>query len=258
MTLLGPEVLFTLFGVKVTNTLITTIFTDLLLLLLVYHVKKNVSVYPKKLQTIFEVVVEYGYSLTEQIAGTRAKSIFPWFASFFIFILFSNLTGLIPGVGTIGLFHHTDHKEFFTPILRPATSDFNTTFALATISLIATHSLAIKYNGVVEYLKRFFSLNPIILFVGILEIVSEFTKLFSLSFRLFGNIFAGEMVLHTISSLFAFIAPIPFLLLEIIVAFVQALVFSMLTMVFMSILTTPHEETLPSSAGAGRKEVSTR
>ena len=81
-----------------------------------------------------------------------------------------------------------------------------------------------------------------LLFVGILELVSEVTKLFSLSFRLFGNIFAGEVVLHTISSLFAFVAPIPFLLLEGIVAFVQALVFAMLTMVFMSILTTPHEE----------------
>ena len=84
------------------------------------------------------------------------------------------------------------------------------------------------------------SFNPILLFVGILELVSEFTKLISLSFRLFGNIYAGEVVLVTISSLAAFIAPIPFLLLESIVALVQALVFAMLTMVFMSILIKPH------------------
>ena len=85
-------------------------------------------------------------------------------------------------------------------------------------------------------------MNPIFLFVGILELVSEVTKVISLSFRLFGNIYAGEVVLHTISSLFAFVAPIPFLLLESIVALVQALVFSMLTMVFMTILITPHSE----------------
>ena len=100
----------------------------------------------------------------------------------------------------------------------------------------------IKYVGIKDYLKRFFSFNPVFLFVGILELVGEFTKLFSLSFRLFGNIFAGEVVLSTISSLFAFIVPIPFLLLETIVALVQALVFAMLTMAFMSILTTPHSE----------------
>src|SRR3990167_2422887 len=148
----------------------------------------------------------------------------------------------VPGFGTIGFFQEEHGKEVFIPILRAVTSDFNATFALAIISLVATHILSIKYNGIFSYLKRFFSLNPIFLFVGILELVSEVTKVISLSFRLFGNIYAGEVVLHTISSLFAFVAPIPFLLLESIVALVQALVFSMLTMVFMTILITPHSE----------------
>lgn len=135
------------------------------------------------------------------------------------------------------------HKEtHFVPLLRGMTSDFNVTLALATISVIATHIIAVRTTGFRSYISRFISLNPILLFVGILELVSEFTKLFSLSFRLFGNIYAGEVVLTTISGLFAFLAPIPFLLLELIVAVVQALVFSMLTMVFMSILATPHGE----------------
>jgi len=102
--------------------------------------------------------------------------------------------------------------------------------------------LSIKKLGFKEYLGRFFSINPILLFVGVLEIVSEFTKIISLSFRLFGNIFAGEVVLGTISKLFAFVFPVPFIFLEIIVGLVQALVFSMLTMAFMSVLMTSHHE----------------
>lgn len=239
MNLLEPEIISHIFGFKITNTLIATLLTDLILVLIVYFINKNISTLPNKLQNIFEMIIETFYDLTKQITGDRAKSIFPWFASFFIFILFANLLGLVPGIGTFGLF---EEGNKFVPLIRAATSDFNTTLALATISLIATHALSIKYIGIKDYLKRFFSLNPIFLFVGFLELIGELTKLFSLSFRLFGNVFAGEIVLSTISSMFAFIAPIPFLLLELIVAFVQALVFAMLTMVFMGILTTPHSE----------------
>ncbi|MDP2673227.1 MAG: F0F1 ATP synthase subunit A, partial [Nanoarchaeota archaeon] len=96
--------------------------------------------------------------------------------------------------------------------------------------------------GFSEYISKFISFNPINLFIGGLEIISEITKVISLSFRLFGNIFAGEIVLSTVSSLFAFIFPLPFMFLEIIVGLVQALVFAMLTMAFMAILTTSHNE----------------
>jgi F-type H+-transporting ATPase subunit a len=186
--------------------------------------------------------MEYFYSLTEQLAGDRAVRIFPWVMSFFLFILASNLLALLPGFGSIGFYRTIDGQPGLIPLFHAAMSDFNTTFALAVISLAATHALSIKYTGIVNYIKRFFSFNPIYLFVGILELVSEITKLFSLSFRLFGNILAGEVVLKTISSLFAFVAPVPFLFLETIVAVVQALIFAMLTMVFMSILTQPHLE----------------
>ena len=242
MESLKSELIFNFLGFGVTNTIIATLFTDLILVSLVFFISKNITRIPGALQGITEIAIDYFHSLTEQVAGKNTKKIFPWFASFFIAIFFTNLLGLLPGFGTIGFFKEAEgHKEFI-PVLRAATSDFNTTFALATVSVIATHAISINTIGIKEYLSKYFSLNPIYLFVGILELVSEFTKLFSLSFRLFGNIFAGEVVLATISSLFAFIAPIPFLLLEIIVALVQALVFSMLTMVFMSILATPHGE----------------
>ncbi|KKQ96424.1 MAG: ATP synthase F0 subunit A [Candidatus Levybacteria bacterium RIFCSPHIGHO2_02_FULL_39_36] len=239
---IAPEVIFNINGLKVTNSILATLLVDFVLISIIYKIRADLSPVPGKLQTIVESVISYFYSLTEQISGKFVDVIFPWFASFFIFIFASNIIGLLPGFGTIGFFQEEHGKEVFIPILRAVTSDFNATFALAIISLVATHILSIKYNGIFSYLKRFFSLNPIFLFVGILELVSEVTKVISLSFRLFGNIYAGEVVLHTISSLFAFVAPIPFLLLESIVALVQALVFSMLTMVFMTILITPHSE----------------
>lgn len=240
MVTLEPEVIANFSGLRITNTLLATFLVDFVLLALVYFVFKKVSLVPGKLQSVIELSLSYFYDLTDQIAPKFKNSIFPWFASFFLVIFTLNIVGLLPGFGTIGFFHEEHGKKVLTPLLRAATSDFNTTFALASISLVATHVLAIKYNGIAGYLKKFFSINPIYLFVGVLELISEFTKLFSLSFRLFGNIYAGEVVLVTISSLFAYIAPIPFLLLESIVAIVQALVFAMLTMVFMSILITPH------------------
>lgn len=133
----------------------------------------------------------------------------------------------------------TEHAAF-TPLLRGATSDINVTLALAVTSVIATHILSIQLTGIKDYLSRWFSFNPIFLYVGILELVAEVTKIISLSFRLFGNIFAGESALHAISAILAFFAPIPFILLESIVSVVQALVFSMLTLAFMAVLTTPH------------------
>jgi F-type H+-transporting ATPase subunit a len=241
MAKLEPEIIFNFFGFGITNTLLATFLTDLVLIAAIIAIKKNISIYPGKLQLIAEEIIGYLYNLTSQVCGgysRRVESIFPWFASFFIFIFSANLLGLLPGFGTLGIF---ENEHGFIPVLRAATSDFNTTFALAIVSLVATHFLSVKYLGIKEYLQRFISLNPAYLFVGIMEAVSEIVKIFSLSFRLFGNIFAGEVVLSTISSLFAFVAPIPFLLLELIVAFVQAFIFAILTMAFMSILTTAHQ-----------------
>lgn len=140
------------------------------------------------------------------------------------------------------------HEATFAPLIRGATSDINVTLALATISAVATHIMSIRFTGIKDYMSRWFSFNPINLYVGLLELISEITKVISLSFRLFGNIFAGEVTLHTISALSAFIAPIPFLLLESIVSLVQALVFSILTLVFMAMLSTPHHVHAESEA----------
>lgn len=235
------ELITTLFNFPVTNTIIHTLIVDLIIIISIIIINKNLKIIPGFFQSIVESGVESFYSLTESVAGVKAKKIFPYVMTFFIFILISNWTALLPGFGTIGIFHEKNHHVELIPILRATTSDLNTTLALALVSAVATHALSINILGIKEYASRFFSLNPIYLFVGLLEIVSEITKVVSLSFRLFGNIFAGEVVLITISTLFAFVFPIPFIMLEIIVGLVQALVFAMLTMAFMAILTTSHE-----------------
>lgn len=237
---LVAESIFHIGSFPITNAILDTLFVDFVLLVLVVVLRKNLSLIPNLFQNIVEFVIKTFYDLTESIAQERAKKIFPFFMSFFIFILIANWSELIPGFSSVGVFHFKDHEKELIPFFRSATSDLNTTLALAIISVFATHILSIRTLGLKEYLSRFFSLNPINLFVGLLEIVSEFTKIVSLSFRLFGNIFAGAVLLTVISGFFALIAPLPFLLLEIIVGLVQALIFAMLTMAFMSILTMPH------------------
>ena len=223
---------------SVTNSFLDTLLVDTFLIGLIVAVNKKITLIPGLFQNFIEMVIETFYSLTESVANERAVKIFPFFASFFLFILIANWSGLIPGFSSVGFYE--DHK--LVPIFRAATSDFNVTFGLAIVSAVATHILSLRTIGIKGYLSRYFSINPIYLFVGFLEIISEVTKVISLSFRLFGNIFAGEVVLGTVSAIFAFVFPLPFLMLEVIVGLIQALVFSMLTMAFMSILTTPHHE----------------
>ncbi len=239
MVSFAPEIILQVGKLPITNTLLHTLFVDTLLIGGTFYLNKKLALIPTNFfQNAIESVIETFYNLTESVASHAASRIFPYFMSFFLFILVANWSSLIPGVGTIGV---KEHGEFI-PLLRGTTSDLNTTLALALTSAIATHILSINIIGIKDYLSRYFSLNPINLFIGILEIISEITKVISLSFRLFGNIFAGEVVLVTVSSMFAFIFPLPFLLLEVIVGIVQALVFSMLTMVFMAILTTSHKQ----------------
>lgn len=240
MVSFSSETIFFIGTFPVTNTLLNTFLVDIALIGGSIFITRRINIVPSFLQNSVEAIIETFYGLTESVAFNQAHKIFPYFMSFFIFILFINWSGLIPGVGTIGFFELHDNKKELIPLIRSATSDINTTLALALISAVATHILSIKTIGVKDYLTRYFSFNPINLFIGVLEIISEITKVISLSFRLFGNIFAGEIVLLTVSTIFAFLFPVPFLLLEFIVGLVQALVFSMLTMAFMAILTTPH------------------
>ncbi len=240
---LAPEILGYFKGFPITNTLITSWLVMAVLIILAFIVGFRVKLVPTSgLQSVFEIIIEGGYDIAEGLAHSKTKIFFPVVMTFFLYIWAGNLLGLLPGFSTIG-FNVSEHgKQVFIPLLRSVNSDLNMTLGLALFSAILTHAFSLYYLGIVNYLKRWFTLNPIFLFVGILELVGEVTKVVSLSFRLFGNIFAGEVVLATVSSIFAFVVPLPFYFLEIIVGFVQAAVFMMLTLVFMVLLTEKHGE----------------
>lgn len=242
MVELAAPTLFKIGWFPITNTFLDTILIDILLITGLFFLNKHLKEIPGMFQNLIEVIVETFYGLAESVAGKNVGQIFPYFISFFTFILLANWLGLFPGFGTIGFYEIIDGHKQFIPLLRAAPSDINVTLSLALIATVATHVMAVRTIGWKQYLSRYFSLNPIFLFVGLLEILSVFTNIISLSFRLFGNILAGEVVLTTVSNMFAFFLPLPFMSLEIIVGLVQALVFAMLTMAFMSILATPHNE----------------
>ena len=242
MVSFASETIFSLGQINITNTVLNTVLVDAILIIGAVFLSKRLKKIPSLFQNAIETIIETFYNLIESVAANRAEKIFPYVMSFFLFILVANWSALVPGVGSIGFFEqHGEHEKQLIPFLRATTSELNTTLALALVSAFATHMISINTIGIKQYLGRFISLNPINLFVGILEIISEITKVVSLSFRLFGNIFAGEVVLVTVSSIFAILFPVPFLMLEIVVGLVQALVFSLLTMAFMAILSTPHK-----------------
>ncbi|MBI2017878.1 F0F1 ATP synthase subunit A [Candidatus Daviesbacteria bacterium] len=236
---LAPEVLGFYNTFPITNTLLVSWIVMVVLIVISLLTTWKIRAVPYILQNFFEAIIETGYKTVEDLAGSqKAKVFFPICFTFFLYIITANWLGLFPGFATITYKHQ--------PLLRSINSDLNMTLALALISAFLTHAFAVRYLGPVGYLKRWFSLQlfPVFLFVGFLEIISEFTKVVSLSFRLFGNIFAGEVVLTTVSGISkfsAFLVPLPFYLLEIVVGFVQAAVFMMLTLVFMVLLSEKHE-----------------
>jgi len=239
---LAAETVFHLGPIPVTNSMLMSLFAALLLILLVYLLQKL----PKTslFYNFFEMVIEWFYNLAIQILGEekKVKKIFPIAATLFLFIITNNWLGLLPGVGTIGFWHQRGEEKLLVPLLRSGNADLNSTLGLAISAIFIIHYLAAKEAGVFNHLKKFFNLKGIFSFVGILELFSELSKILSFSFRLFGNIFAGEVLLMVVSFLIPFFAPLPFLGLEIFVGFIQALVFTTLTLVFYGMATSHQEE----------------
>jgi F-type H+-transporting ATPase subunit a len=223
----------------ITNTLLSSLIVLLILTGVGYVATRRMSLVPSGWQNAVELVLEMLYNLCESIVGDsrRARMFFPWVASFFLYIIVANYVGLLPGVGTIGYMAH-DH---LVPFLRSAASDLNMTLALSVLSVLLAHYYSLRVLGLGGYLAVWLNINPALLFSGVLEFFLEFTKVASLAFRLFGNIFAGETVMEVVSTTISpYLVPLPFTALELIVGFVQALVFAMLTLASLMILTTSH------------------
>ncbi len=246
----------------VTNSLLNSWLAVLLLVISAVMVGRKVRRIPRGIQNIAEMVVESALKLADNVTNERAKTlkIFPYVFSVFLFVLVNNWLGLIPGIGSIGFLELQGTTALFVPLFRGATADLNTTLALALFAVFAANIFGIISVGTWNYFNKFVNVkaltqipgrmtkeptvalvNPITFFVGLIEIIGEIAKVASLSFRLFGNVFAGEVLLSALSAIFAFGLPIPFMFLEIIVGIVQALIFAMLTLVYFTVASESHD-----------------
>lgn len=261
-TTLFAEPVFQIGKFTITNSLINSWIAVLVLVIVFIAIGKKIKKIPKGLQNIFEIILEQALKLADSITGERKKSekFLPICLALFLFILINNWLGLFPGMGTIGFIESEGTHKVFIPLFRGATADLNTTLALALFAIVASHTMGTLTVGIWKHFNKFINLhafleipkkikkdvtiilvNPIKAFVGIVEIVGEMAKVASLSFRLFGNIFAGEVLLAAMMAIFAYFTPIPFMFLEIIVGLIQALIFALLALVFITIATAEGE-----------------
>ena len=281
---LAAEEVARLGPLKITNTLLASWVTMLVLIVIAFLGTRRMEMVPRGLQNVIEFVIESLYSFLRSILGERTGLAFPTIATLFLFILVSNWMGLLPGYLSITITRAAEHghEAHAVHLLRSAATDLNTTLALAIGSVLMTQVYGIAVAGFPGYLLRFIKVERFAAFVhglngkgprqglgslfygfidliiGVLELFDEMTKVLSFSFRLFGNVFAGEVLLGVMIFLVPFVASLPFLGLELFVGFIQAFVFAVLTAAFIAQATAHHgaeaHATAPHHAPDGADE----
>ncbi len=238
---LASERLFELWGIPITNTLLSSWLVIITLLVVAFFVGRKPNLLPKAAQNFFEILFEYVLNFMQQTLGTRELAIkyVPLIATIFLFIVTANLYDFLPFFGSVGIMHEGE----LVPLLHAANTDLNTTLALAIISVISIEVAGIMTLGVFKYGSKFFNFSSVLGFVvGLIEFVSEMSRFVSFSFRLFGNIFAGQVLLGVIALFVPYIVPVPLMAFELFVGVVQAAVFSMLTLFFIKMaIAEPHD-----------------
>jgi F-type H+-transporting ATPase subunit a len=228
-------------------------------------IRRRQDLVPQGFQNFAEWATESLQNLVEGVSGKeRGRKFFPLVATLFVFILFGNLVDVLPGVDTIGTVHGAtsatnlgpihllfgDNSNKLIPWFRPPTTDLNLTFAMALVVVVICQIVGFATLGARPHLGKYFKFKglftkgvsgPIEFFVGLIEVVTELSRILSFAFRLFGNIFAGSAVLAVFGLLTVGLGNIVFIPLELFVAFVQALVFSLLTLVFLEMASTGHD-----------------
>lgn len=246
-----------------TNSTLVAIVVLALVLISFRKATKNMQLVPSGFQNLFEALIELLYDNVEQIVGPKvAKQCFHLILTIFVYVIVANWFGLLPGVGTIGGVNSEGYVV--EPLIRPATADINMTLGIALSFMILWTILTVKEAGVIGFLKHTFcapggvvgfmkyALIPLFFFVGIIEVVSIALRPVSLSLRLYGNVFAGETLLHEMSSLVkaggpaveficSVLIPLPFYFMEILVGALQAMVFALLCTIYIH-LSTAHDE----------------
>lgn len=253
-----------LFGLPwFTNSTLVAIVVLAVVLISFRKATKNMQLVPSGFQNLFEALIELLYDNVEQIVGPKvAKQCFHLILTIFVYVLVANWFGLLPGVGTIGGMNSEGYVV--EPLIRPATADLNMTLGIALSFMILWIILTVKEAGIIGFLKHTFcppggivgfmkyALIPLFMFVGVIEVVSIALRPISLSLRLFGNVFAGETLLHEMGGLVKaggpiveficrVLVPLPFYFMEILVGALQAMVFALLCTIYIQ-LSTAHDE----------------
>ncbi len=241
---LGAERLFEVWGIPITNTLISAWAVMFVLIVIAIVVGRKPKLIPGKVQSLFEMLFEFVLKYMEDTLGTRALAIrfFPLVATMFLFIFMSNLFDFLPFFGSVGIFENGE----LVPLLRPVNTDLNVTLALAIIAYLVIEVTGIVILGFLKYGSKFVNFKEGVLgfAIGLIEFVSNFARLISFSFRLFGNVFAGEVLIAVVVAFLPYVVPVPLMLFETFVGLVQAAIFALLTLVFIKIaITEPHSST---------------
>ena len=252
-------------GLPVTNSMVTSWIVAIVLIVVIRLAVRKPQLIPSRGQAVVESLVEGVLDLTAPIVGSNvARKTFPLLVGLFTYILIQNWSGLFPGVGTLMVQQNGEWKE----LIRPGNADMNGTGALAAVAMICWFYFIMRYAGPKLVLfdifgnkaeKRdipaviYYCLIPVFFFVGMIELVSILFRLVSLSFRLFGNVFGGENLLHAMSGLCKWGLPVPFYFLELIIGLVQALVFTLLVSVYIGLICNHgddhHEEPKEGAGG---------
>lgn len=260
----------------ITNALFTSWVVVFILIIISIIVRTNLKKIPKGIQNLFEVLIEEAENLCDQVTSSRiiTNKAFPIVFAVFMFVLLNNWMGILP-LGGFGLVEIGEHGPSFIPLIRSGTADINGTLPLAILSVIGANLFGIISIGIWKTINKYVNLNalgsiftkikkepsilmtaPIMFAVGLLELVGEFAKVASLSFRLFGNIFAGEVLLASMGAMMAYILPTPFLFLEVFIGVIQAFIFAILTLVYYTISSMGHEDKEAKSSEVGSPDAS--
>ncbi len=240
---IAAEPIFQIFGIAVTNSLFTSWMVMIVLLIIAVLVYKKINIMPRSGQLLFEFFIEQLLNITEGMFGSRkdAEKYLPIVATIFLFVLLSNWLGVFPGMGSIGFNQVHEGVKEFVPLFRPGSSDLNFTLALAITTIVLVNVFGILSIGIAKHISKFFTVKSAMdFFVGLLEFISEIAKMISFSFRLFGNVFAGEVLLVLAAVFMPYLFPVPLLAFEVFVGFIQASVFAMLAAVFIA-MAVKHE-----------------
>ena len=247
---LAPEQLGTFFGIPITNTLLMSWVVLAILIVTGFLVGKRLKLTPSRIQLLFEWLVEFVYDYIAEILESRelARKFFPYLTTVFLFVFTANLIEFTPGIGSLGFLHPSTgsgQAGEFLPLLRSMNTDLNVTLMLAILSFLVIEITGILVIGAWKYGGKFLNFHggAVGFIVGIFEFLSELSRIISFSFRLFGNIFAGEVLILVIIFFLPYVAPVPVMMFELFVGFVQAAIFALLTLFFIKIaIMEPHGE----------------